>query len=986
MPHLPSPCLPALRHALMLALLAASPVVLAQVPSSSVTGRVRNAQTGAYLEGAEVAVVGAPVSVFTLRDGRFTLDRVPDGAQRLRITYAGLDPQEIAVPPGTAGRRDLDIALTTELYRMDAFTVTSQREGEAVAIAKQRAAANVMNVVSMEGNENVADGNLGNFLQLLPGVAASSQAGDIIGVGLRGIPAELSGVTMDGNRMAGAIVGFSPLGDRAAQIDQISPDFIKEVRLSKANTPDMESGSLGGGIDLVTKSALDFRNRVATYRAGLTYNSWRDGLARMGPSFGGTFLDRFGRDRQWGVTLSASYTRTIVPRETMETARRNATNESFTGLRMVDDLNDRIRTGFGVKLERSVSASLRLFANVQYNYYTFDNVRHDRSAGAGAGGQNVADYNVVSRAAIEAGATPRTTANAVAGLAPGRTDDTFEYLGARWQYRSAKEEKLSRQMKYAAGGEARVLGGKLDFQASFNPTSFNNNYMGIIAFRTGGVGLLVDAKANRERPLLRQTYGPTVFFGTNMNDWATDQVYEQPDRADEYVTALNTNFERAFNALRLPLTLKAGASFRRQHQYKDNRWRPIWDYVGADGVAGTNPATGRNDDNLGQFVVAQPGYAIFNNHFPRPNVISWDAVRAYRRANESLFRPRTTSVSVHLPARSASEEVTSGYLMGTTRAGTVTLLGGVRYELTEVDGIGSNSDPLAPTQLMVRRKGDYVKYYPSAHLRYEPLRNLVTRASWSTTSARPQISAIVPNTTVTYGTGTSGLGTVNQNKPGLRPQYATNYDLAAEYYFEPAGVVSAGWFRKDVKDFINTARDFVGTGTSNGFGGNYAGFDFVTQSNLGSAEIEGYEFNYTQRFRFLPEPFKGLSLSGNYTYVKTQGTYSGGVSELAGFVPKTYNVGLSYTWRRVTVRTNYNFKSAHLNRTGAAAVNYDYIDKITSTDINVQFRYRPWATFYVDAVNIFNNAPNWYTLKNPARVGTVEVYGIRFSAGVSGRF
>ena len=66
--------------------------------------------------------------------------------------------------------------------------------------------------------------------------------------------------------------------------------------------------------------------------------------------------------------------------------------------------------------------------------------------------------------------------------------------------------------------------------------------------------------------------------------------------------------------------------------------------------------------------------------------------------------------------------------------------------------------------------------------------------------ARPNMIDLYPVTTISYaGDG----GTVTQNDPGLKPQYAENFDLSLEYYFEPAGVLSVGWFHKDITDFIS---------------------------------------------------------------------------------------------------------------------------------------------------------------------------------------
>jgi hypothetical protein len=105
---------------------------------------------------------------------------------------------------------------------------------------------------------------------------------------------------------------------------------------------------------------------------------------------------------------------------------------------------------------------------------------------------------------------------------------------------------------------------------------------------------------------------------------------------------------------------------------------------------------------------------------------------------------------------------------------------------------------------------------------------------------------------------------------------------------------------------------------------------------------------------------------------------------LGNFVPKTYNLGMSYSWKRVLVSVSHNYRSAYLyRRTG---VNAEYVDARTNTALNLQYKMKPWATLYFDVTDIFNEPSVWYRLQDRARVSTVEKYATRFSAGISGRF
>ncbi|MFM8618848.1 MAG: carboxypeptidase regulatory-like domain-containing protein, partial [Opitutaceae bacterium] len=445
-----------LRVACLLGSLALTSGLPAQTGATGeIAGTVRNAKTGDFLRGAEVSVVGTELTTVTQRDGSFSLARVPGGRQRVRVFYTGLDPQESEVQVGAGATATLAVALDSAVYKLEAFTVAGQREGNAAAITRQRVADNVMNVVSMDAYGNVADGNVGNFLQNLTGVAVTKEAGDIVGIGLRGAPPELNSVSLDGARMAGAIAGFTPQGDRAALIDQIPADFIKEIEVTKGNTPDQPADSLGGAVNLVTKSAFDFRQRVLTYRGGINLNTYRDGkmvrqqlapidLGKYGPTAAVTFMDAFGPDRRYGVSFSGSYSQTTNARDRIQMSRPNADNLISTQARQLNDVNTRVRGGLSGKFEYRVDRTLRVGLSAALNYYAADNDRVDWNL---TSTNRVADYTKVSRAQIEAGAIPRDATNQAAGIAPGFTDTYNELLHVTALNRSAHEVKRSHQYK-----------------------------------------------------------------------------------------------------------------------------------------------------------------------------------------------------------------------------------------------------------------------------------------------------------------------------------------------------------------------------------------------------------------------------------------------------------------------------------------------------------------------------------------------------------
>lgn len=101
--------------------------------------------------------------------------------------------------------------------------------------------------------------------------------------------------------------------------------------------------------------------------------------------------------------------------------------------------------------------------------------------------------------------------------------------------------------------------------------------------------------------------------------------------------------------------------------------------------------------------------------------------------------------------------------------------------------------------------------------------------SYATNVGRPGIGQLIPRTNVNFDTQT-----IASSNPSLKPQTADNFDLALEYYFEPAGTLSIGLFQKQIKNFIYTSGGVVVPGgADNGFNGDYAGYALTTQFNGG---------------------------------------------------------------------------------------------------------------------------------------------------------
>ncbi|MSU49733.1 MAG: TonB-dependent receptor [Opitutus sp.] len=974
---------------LWIAFVSTLPSVAAQSTSSgAVRGVVSHAATGNLLEGAEASIPALGLRTLTSRDGTFTLGGIAAGSHVVRLFYTGLESQSVTVEVRATDTPPVRVALNEGAQQLDAFVVSSTRHGEAASITKQRNAPNVVNVVAIDTFGDVADGNLGNFLVRLPGVGAEETSnGDIIGIKIRGTPAELSSVNLDGVRVSNAVSGFSPMGDRATMIDHLPAEFIKEVEVHKALIPSMPADAIGGSTNLITKSALDFREPVFTYKLGASYNTYRDSLRNFTPTATLSYMTRVGREHPLGVTLSLSYNVTETPRDRLSVTRPDPDGRMGQA-RTLAEVNTRERAGTGLKFDYRIDESMTVAAKFNYAFYHYEGMREIAAASATAN-RVVADYAVVSRAQIVAGTVPRTTANQPAGVAPGFSDAFTEMLNATWTNEMGRVVRYARNYLGEVSGQKKFGGDqKLTFQASHNPSWFDADLPTLTTTLTNGanttaagIGMAIDARQNRSRPLFVQTYGPSVAAGSDVNLYTA--VYTTGrGRTEEEISNAQVDYTKDFGAGRQPWQFKAGANWRQQHRWLYTTAKS-WRVVGADGVAMRNPATG-TDDDLRPFYEQQPGYGLLNSEYAPRNKYDILAVERASVSNPAWFQPSTPTFAPP-SVREATEDVTAAYVQGKVRIGQLGILGGVRFERTEIEATGSLADSKRPTVTAISRESSYRDLFPSVHLSYDVRPNLVVRASYSTGFARPGLSNLYPVTTVAYD-ASGNDGRVTQNDPGLKPQQSKNYDVSAEWYYEPAGLLSVGFFRKDITDFIASDVREISSGSNNGFDGLYGGFDHVTTTNGGKAKIQGIEFNFMQQLVMLPAPFNRLRVFANLTDLKTSGQYASGAAELAKFVPRTANAGVSYQWKAFGCRIAQRYTSAYLDGYNALPHLRTRFRPDEKLDVSVNYQIRRQLTVYVDVLNVFNKWPDQYTGDDSSRVTFSNVYGTKINFGLNGRF
>ncbi|MBI5767363.1 MAG: carboxypeptidase-like regulatory domain-containing protein [Verrucomicrobia bacterium] len=243
-----------------------------------VTGRVLNQSTGQYLRTASVSIAGTSLATVSEAGGQFVLSGVPAGAVKLIVSYEGLDTAEIAlsVAPGQTITRDVD--LTSKAYaagniiRMGEFVVATEREGNAKAIQEQREAINFKQVMASDAFGDVSEGNIGEFLKLMPGISIDYVEADARSISVGGLDPKYTTVMMDGAPLASA--GSSDLGTgRVTELEQLSVASIETIELNRTPTPEVSGSALAGVVNLRSKGAFDRKGRQVRFQTSFAANS-----------------------------------------------------------------------------------------------------------------------------------------------------------------------------------------------------------------------------------------------------------------------------------------------------------------------------------------------------------------------------------------------------------------------------------------------------------------------------------------------------------------------------------------------------------------------------------------------------------------------------------------------------------------------------------------------------------------------------------------
>ncbi len=421
---------------------------------------------------------------------------------------------------------------------------------------------------------------------------------------------------------------------------------------------------------------------------------------------------------------------------------------------------------------------------------------------------------------------------------------------------------------------------------------------------------------------------------------------------------------------------KAGVKTKSMH---NDRSRPASTFVAT--FSGT-AAEGNLNNFQGE---AELDDDLLDGHLNFGRAVSQGGTVSYFNNNPSkfTFSPNLTAVSIATYYYSATENVTSGYLMNRIKFNKLMLLGGLRVERTSVDYDANIVDQDANGNLIsstpTNKKTDYVKWLPNLQTKYDISKNTLVRGALSFGYSRPNFPDLVPSPRNKHFEPNR-----NRWQPGVKTSLFNQPGFLFGTLPEKSRYLICWRFLQNIDQFMYNS---VVTLTGNEFSGanQYVGWRYFKTYNGNTAKVYGLELNAQTNLTFLPGLLKGISIYANYTYAysKADAQLRKGL-RLPGQAEHSANASLSYNYKAFTLQGNLNYNGSYTVLLGADDANDVIRNDRVQIDLNTSYRITKKFTVYAEAVNI-TNAPQIDYLGARERIYTIQYYGYSVRGGVKMR-
>lgn len=778
--------------------------------------------------------------------------------------------------------------------QVDEVMITGIRGSLIRAMDVKRNADGVVDAISSEDIGKFPDTNLAESLQRITGVSIDRSGGEGQLITVRGFGPEFNTVLVNGRQMATENL------TRAFSFDTLASELVGGLDVHKTSTATMQSGGVGSTVNVKTARPFDSKGFKI---AGSIKANYEENSEKTTPQFSGLVSDTFNDDT-FGVLLSLSH-------QERKTRLNQAQLDGW--LENVGIPKSELNGGAGVPEGTTVFSPRNYDTKV-----TFENRTRDNAAlvlqYAPADNLTLTVDAIYSDFDVKTNALSYGHWFTAPNITDAKTDangtviDLRQEVGLATDMHSKKFDRLTETTLFGFNADWQAsdkLNVKFDLSTSSAERAPNNGR---------GDQLSLIGYANRVRFQMDDKILPwaSEFAEANPNIWSgqqqnfdhtafldpSDPNYEAPVGVGDFLDKSNS---------------RAHVMLRRGWAVQDDV-----DQFKVDGTWDEGTGSGLNKIRFGgQYSSESKDLQRWDNEgvgihctfcgYPDYPPIPADMQYVFNAGKDFLSgvsghgRMPTSWLAHDGEAQFAYLEKISGknfdavkrdnsfvvdentyafYLeadfSGTLNGMPVSATSGVRVESTDVSVDGTEAtikklNILDQTEMLteygaarkVNADNSYDAILPNMSVKLDITDTMVLRAAASKTLTRPTLTSMAP-VTVIGTTRQGGNLTSTSGNAELKPFESDNFDLSWEWYYGDASYVSAGYFKKNVSNFIvNTIVDKTFTVEGGGqltdpsTGTNTAAPDAAdtvavfhnTQPNNGeTATVDGLELGLQQTF------------------------------------------------------------------------------------------------------------------------------------------
>lgn len=923
---------------------------------------------------------------------------------------------------------------------LDAVVVQGIRSSLAASMNLKRDAQGIVDGIVAEDIGKFPDTNLAEALQRISGVSIDRTNGEGSRVTVRGVGPDFNLVLLNGRQMpASSIADTGASNSRAFDFANIASEAISAIEVYKTSRASTPTGGIGATINIMTARPLDNPGTRANVGIKGVYDSSVENVpgsfdvSTVTPEISGIFSTT-SADNRFGMALSASYqerdfgfSQVSVPNgwRTFQGDENNwgtipqpgqPGSENIVNRPGPDDIYSvpqnlnysvngvqRQRTNGQLTLQYAPTDRITTTLDYTYSENKIQTQRNELSVwfNFGPSESSWTDGPVAAPNIYREIINPATSDLAMGG-AMSATKNENESLGfnVAWEVTDQLNLSLDYHDSTATSGADSPFGssgvlGTAGFFRGTTTVDFSGEFPILDVQLPPGMTTIDPAAMLVTGSTFRNSFMESQVEQLQLDG---DFVFENYSRLDFGVAATEVDNRSAFSNVQLDTWGGATSAA----DFPDDVWQR---------------------DNIGNYFdqfsgSSSPGFtdAFFVWDFATVRQLAEDAwvrnggdASAYRASN------------VFTTDRRVTEESNSAYIQWSNTwdlAMPVSLAVGVRYEETEVSssalvpaataiswGSANELNIIQSGAEFTSLEGEYDYWLPSLDLSIDLTDAMKLRGSYGETIGRPGWGDIQGGQTLDSLVRIDG-GTGSQGNPGLEPLLSENFDLSLEWYYAEGSYFSAGYFRKNIDNYIGTTqivgtpfelntpiggdfwnqavasgcptadvvciRNFILTNLDGSPGVTRTGFDSTgnatgtivgqpgdpiaqfrinSPANQRSASLDGWEFNVQHLFGQ-----SGFGLAANYTIVDSNLTYDisvigeqfalEGLSDSANLVA-FYDKG---PWQ---IRAAYNWRDKFLaGRFDGAGPNPNFVEAYGQLDMNIGYQVNERLWLSAEVINL----------------------------------